>query len=153
MQKETSNRCPLFDVVFNKNYSSKACLDHDHSVPLRGRCNTNCGRVRGSICNTSNLLLGRLEKYWWKYGEKHTHLTFSEFLRRSADYLEKDYSENPVHPREVEIWKGRLKKWRKETIVEKLKAEGIDIPRGALKTTIIKLYVDRVIMPKYFEEK
>jgi hypothetical protein len=145
--------CPLFEVPLDTNTKTRSCLDHSHDIPRKGEDNSECGRVRGVLSNTSNMLLGRLEKYWNKYGNKNTHLTFSEFLRNCADYMDQDFSNNPLHHTEVDMWRKRLKRWRLVTILSKLREEGIDTTLIKLKRDAINLYVDKVIVPLYFNDK
>ena len=66
--------CPLFEIELDSSTVSRACLDHSHKLPMIGFDNSSCGRVRGVLSSVANLFLGRIEKMWWKYGERHTHV-------------------------------------------------------------------------------
>ena len=145
--------CPLFNTKLDTNYATRACLDHSHDIPRQGVDNPSCGRVRGVLSNSANLLLGRLEKAWNKYGSRQTNITFSQFLRNCADYLDQDFSNNPVHPREIEMWKKRLKRWRVAVLLEKLRKEGISTTYVKLKQDAIDLYLEKVIIPMYFNRR
>jgi hypothetical protein len=67
--------------------------------------------------------------------------------------MEKDTSMNPLHPEEISLWRRRLKKWRLSTIISKLKAEGLDVTLIELKQDAIDIYVDKVIVPLYFDRR
>lgn len=152
-RKEEDDICPLLEVDFDTDYATRACLDHSHTIPRNGYNNSQCGRVRGVLSSTANMLLGRLEKLWYKYANRHTHITFSNFLRNVADYLERDSSQNPVHPAEVEKWKNRMKKWKVADIRKRLEKAGVCTKDAKLKKDVIDLYVEKIILPMYFEEK
>lgn len=83
------------------------CLDHDH---FDGKC-------RGVIGYALNMFEGGVQKLWSKHLETKTDVSFSEVLRRMADYLEQDHSRHPFHGEVVNDLKKALKRRTKETIV------------------------------------
>lgn len=62
-------------------------VDHDH-------LNFN---TRGCLSSFVNMVEGRYFKYFMKYVNKHTDLTYPEFLIKLGDYLNQDFSDNPWH--------------------------------------------------------
>lgn len=110
----------------------KPCLDHDHFD----------GKVRGVIGSTINLFEGGVQKLWSKHMEDKTSLTMSEVLRRMADYLERDYSNNKFHGEIVADLKRYLKRIKKETIAKNgLERYNVEISEDLDKGEMIELYV------------
>lgn len=62
-------------------------VDHDH-------LNFN---TRGCLSSFVNMVEGRYFKYFMKYVQKHTALTYPEFLIKLGEYLNNDFSNNPWH--------------------------------------------------------
>lgn len=69
-------------------------LDHKHDCYYE---QFDIGKVRGVISGFVNSLEGRYLKLFNKYARKHTKLTFANFLIALGEYLNKDYSNNPLH--------------------------------------------------------
>lgn len=112
------------------------CLDHDH---YDGKC-------RGVIGSTLNLFEGGVQKLWSKHMEGKTGLTMSETLRRLADYLEKDFSQNKLHGEIVADLKKSLKRWTKETIARNGHQNfGIVIDESLDKGEMITIYVKEFV--------
>lgn len=110
----------------------KPCLDHDH---YDGKC-------RGVIGSALNMFEGGVQKLWSKHMEDKTSLTMSETLRRLADYLENDYSNNKFHGEIINDLKKALKRRTKETIVlNGLNNLGIIIDPALEKGDMISLYI------------
>lgn len=99
--KENDNKCELSGEEVKR-----PCLDHDH---VSGQC-------RGVISQHFNTYEGRVLKYWKKYCEHKSDLTLPQFLRKLADYYEKDWTDRPIHYRIVEDYKKQLKYKNKKQI-------------------------------------
>lgn len=109
----------------------RPCLDHDH---ITGQC-------RGVVSQHFNTYEGRVLKYWNKYCAKHTNLTLPEFLRRLADYYEKDWSDRPLHYRVVGDYSKKLRYTTKENIIKMLKDDfNITVAASTTKKDLIKIY-------------
>ena len=66
-------------------------LDHDHKS----------GRCRGTLENEMNAFIGKVENAYGRFLSHLTQESISAILRRLADYLEQDYSANPLHHTEI----------------------------------------------------
>lgn len=75
--------CPLCDEVMNV---EDGVLDHHHGT----------GHCRQVICNMCNVSEGKIKKVFFRF-VGHRGVDFSGFLRRLADYLEVDYTDQPLH--------------------------------------------------------
>ena len=62
-------------------------VDHDHLN----------FSTRGCLSSFVNMVEGRYFKYFMKYVNKHTDLTYPEFLIKLGEYLNQDFSDNPWH--------------------------------------------------------
>lgn len=108
-------------------------LDHDHSEPPI---------VRGVISQHCNTLEGYFRKYFKKYCEKHTDLTISEFLRKMADYFEKDWNRG-MHHRAISDYQTKLCRVNMSDLIILLKEEYDYTPDSKLqKHELIDLIVD-----------
>lgn len=121
----------------------RACLDHCHFT----------GEVRGVLSQCINTFEGYVLKYWMKYVQDYTNLSLSEALRNLADYLEADYSENPLHYKFVEDQKKALKRMSKETIKRRMYSDlGVTVANeDSLKDDLIDEYLRHFI--KHYENK
>ena len=71
---------------------TKPTQDHSHVT----------GNLRMCLQNESNQFLGRIESFYGRYIKyKKLDITLPEILRNIADYLEKDYSDNAIHPKSI----------------------------------------------------
>ena len=66
----------------------ESVTDHNHSTQY----------VRGVLHRQSNAVLGKIENLWHRYLGWWYNGSLSDFLRQSADYLEKPDNTNYVHP-------------------------------------------------------
>jgi hypothetical protein len=83
------------DPITNQIIPDKqAVLDHDHKTQY----------VRAVLHRQTNAVLGKIENLWTRYlGWWYTG-TLPEFLRKTADYLEKEHPKEYLHP----YWMKRL---------------------------------------------
>lgn len=68
--------------------ASDAVCDHDHKTQY----------VRGILHRQSNALLGKIENLYNRYLSWWYSGSLSDFLRKTADYLDKEHSKEYVHP-------------------------------------------------------
>lgn len=75
------------DPILKEEFSETVCLDHDHSTQqVRAALNRNVNAFEGKVVNAYTRCLSWL-----------TDTPLPEILRNLADYLERDYSGNPIH--------------------------------------------------------
>lgn len=120
----------------------KPCLDHDH---MTGHC-------RGVLSQCVNTFEGYVLKYWMKYCNEYTDCSLSEALRRMADYLEKDYSDLPLHKNYRDDMTKFLRRCSKAAIVERAVSDlGLEIHPDVGKHEAIEAYMKEFI--KQTEER
>lgn len=76
---------PILGVPFP---DGKLCLDHDHDKQ----------NVRAALHLQTNAFEGKVTNAYTRCLKWLTDVPLPEILRNLANYLEKDYSENPYHP-------------------------------------------------------
>jgi len=104
--------CPVLEVPV-----SKPELDHDHAG----------GKVRGTLQGEANSMIGKCENIYKTLVHSKTNLSLPDVLRNIADYLESDYSENPLHPTHRRVLRKRfcsLLKANQERLLEELGVDG-----------------------------
>lgn len=116
-----------------------AHLDHSHEL-----VGNNAGRCRGLLHPYVNALEGMILQKFRRSGLQGK-TNYIEFLRNLAEYLEKDYNDNPVHPGYVpdmvkkfarlSIGEMRASELLRDTKV-KSRAEGVKLYRKALRTSL-----------------
>ena len=75
------------DPILKEPFKETVVLDHSHVTQhCRGALNRNCNAFEGLVFNAYKRCLAWL-----------TDVPLSTILRNLADYLEKDYSDNPYH--------------------------------------------------------
>ena len=82
-ERSLPERCPVMEAKIKNPH-----LDHDHGS----------GNVRGVLMGVANNLVGKCENWWAKFGKSNTALSLPDVMRNAADYIEADYSGNPLHP-------------------------------------------------------
>lgn len=127
--------CPLLKCPLDTHKAVSPVLDHDHQS----------GLCRSVISLNSNSWLGRIENSWYRFCDKHTDLTLSEALRNVADYLEVDYSNNPEHPEHRAKAKRRVRRWKDETLIQKVEKEGVEVPEGVSRRKLVDLYLETCV--------
>jgi len=87
--KEQGGICPIC-----RREPKRACLDHEHKKKIKGT-----GQIRGVLCSTCNVFIGKSENNCMRYGISQKDLPM--ILRNTADYLEKE--QYPfIHPSDKE---------------------------------------------------
>jgi hypothetical protein len=89
-------------------------MDHAHlGSEYEGHC-------RGVISSFSNMLEGRFRRDFNKYARRHTNVSFADYLICMGNYLNGDYSREPLHHMTVEEYKKRLNSKTKPVIVQEI---------------------------------
>lgn len=114
----------------------KPCLDHDHRE----------GHVRAVLDYNSNQFLGKVESAWRRFGYKYSIDMLPYVLMNMAEYLEKDYEKNPIHPKHVTVLLNRFKRMNKESQDEILKS--LKIKPKLSKNDKLKQYRDNLMRDK-----
>lgn len=146
--KAIKNTCPVLKVKMKRSGAIRPVLDHCHSLPSFSDDPSQCGRIRGVISQAANTFLGYVEKYYRKYCEKHTDESLPDILRNLADFLDRDFSENPVHHIEIDKHRKRLSRISTAGLRVMLEKEGVNAGRLD-KDALILLYISEVILPSY----
>lgn len=110
--------------------NSECHLDHDHQT----------GQIRAVLCRGCNVLEGRIHGKFIMSGLRSNGVEYIEWLRKLADYLEDDYSENDYHPQHMidqTKYFSRLRINDQKLLLDKL---GIKYPDNAKKSDLAKLY-------------
>lgn len=118
----------------------KPVLDHDHSL----------GNVRSVLDYNSNQFLGKIETAWKRFGYKFKKEDLPRVLRSIALYLERDYKNNPLHPRFVSLGIkkfGRMKSVDQITVLLGVGFTEEDIPKTSKERT--KLYKKWIMSEKH----
>ncbi|BEC01787.1 endonuclease domain-containing protein [Escherichia coli] len=127
---EQNKRCALTGLEITD--VNKAHLDHDHVLD-----GSQAGRCRGLLLAQANVLEGRL-KHQFLYSGLAKHIDYIDFLKRLVKYLEKDNSNNLIHPQLVTDLSKRFSKMTIKQMKENLLDDGIT-PIGD-KKSLINLY-------------
>ncbi len=106
------NECPITKVTLDV---SNAVLDHDH----------NTGYCRKVIDRNVNQLLGKIESNYKRFIGWRREAEMPDILRKLADYIEQDYSGNPLHPGFIDLEIRSFSRENKAVQETALKAQGI----------------------------
>ena len=90
----------------------KAALDHNHKTQF----------VRGVLHTHSNVMLGKIENAWDRYMVWWCPVSLPEFLRGTADFLDREQPKDYVHPafvKKLEIEFKKLKEPKKNSLLSK----------------------------------
>ena len=123
---------------------TKPVVDHDH-------LNFN---TRGCINSFVNMVEGKFFKLFMKYVNKHTKLSYGDFLIKLGEYLNKNYSESPWHFMSIDKIYKRLNYCSIQTIRDKILKDFGQIPEESLdKNQLRMLYCDLVINRRELEDE
>ena len=106
--EEQSYTCPITNSEIT---TDEACLDHDHDTGF-------CREVLPRNINTAE---GKIKSVYVRWVKKRG-ISLPEFLRNLADYLDQDYSENPLHPTHLTPEEKKEKARKKRARARKKKA-------------------------------
>ena len=95
-----NSKCPLCGCEVQS-----PVLDHQHLTNKDTIGDNGSGLVRGVLCNTCNVLLGKIENN----SKRYLKTDLCDFLRNAANYLESDNLPF-IHPRETKRLKEICKK-------------------------------------------
>ena len=136
--------CPLC-----QNPIDAACLDHHHKKRIKGT-----GQVRGVLCRSCNVMLGKIENNCVRYGISQKLLP--DVLRNMAVYLEGAHYPY-MHPSEMAPPK-KLKKSSFNTLVTAMKKKYVSekqlptFPKsGKLTKPLAVLFKKYKIEPGYYK--
>lgn len=116
----------------------KPCLDHDHTS----------GYCRRILDYNSNQFLGKIESARKRFLYKFKDSEIPDILRRAAKYLEEDYTNNPVHPKYINILVSRFSRFNISKQEQVLLANGVSISdQGKTKELKIKQYRKILMAP------
>ncbi|EFH5737117.1 endonuclease VII [Escherichia coli] len=116
--EKQNKKCALTGIELTD--VNKSHLDHDHVLD-----GSQAGRCRGLLLAQANVLEGRL-KHQFQYSGLAKHIEYIDFLKRLVLYLEKDNSNNPVHPQLITDLSKRFSKMTIKQMKETLRSENIE---------------------------
>jgi hypothetical protein len=136
LSHEQQGICPICKKKLNN-----PCLDHQHTKKVKGS-----GQIRGVICRSCNVLLGKIENNCARYSVSQQELP--KVLHNMAKYLEKEHLPY-LHPSEAP----KPKKLKKSSY-NKLKALSTKCPTyprsGKLTKALERLYAEYEIEPEFY---
>lgn len=80
----------------------KEALDHNHKTQF----------VRGVLHTHSNVMLGKIENAWDRYMAWWCPISLPEFLRHTANFLEREQPKDYIHPMFIKKLETEFKKLR-----------------------------------------
>lgn len=141
---EQDGECPICGLPVDA-----PCLDHSHKRHTKGT-----GLVRGVLCRSCNVLLGKIENNCTRY--KVSHKALPLVLRNMACYLERPHK-NILHPSERERPK-KLKKSSYNLLKKRAKAAGVpakrmpDFPKSGLLTKPLEaMFLKYDLEPEFYK--
>lgn len=97
--KEQGGMCLLTRKPIPK---GKEALDHNHKTQF----------VRGVLHTHSNVMLGKIENAWDRYMAWWCPISLPEFLRHTANFLEREQPKDYIHPKFIKKLEIEFKKLR-----------------------------------------
>ncbi|CAL9963079.1 endonuclease VII [Vibrio phage D479] len=122
-------KCLLCDTPLSQEKRTPH-VDHDHQF----------GNVRGILCAACNTYEGVVHHKFERSGLKGRGVDYTTWLRRLADYLEDDYTDNDFHPQHPKDQTKIFGKMRLNEMKEHLTSVGITFPENAKKADLEKIY-------------
>lgn len=114
------------------------CMTAIETDPVLDHCHKT-GHVRAVLHRQCNALLGKIENYVQGYGKQHFSDTnvLRYFLNRTVDYMQDDYTSNPLHykhqtetDKKVKELRGRLKRAKKECTKKRIRDQIREVQNG-----------------------
>lgn len=148
--EQQAGTCPLTGLdLTEENWA----VDHQHVVKSREKVGENgAGLIRGVLDYRANALEGKIQSDYQRMGLR-TIIALPDFLRRLADYLEKQPT-NFIHPNDVPR-KRKLSKTSYnslKTAYRKKYNKPLNVPyptRGGISSRLEKLFQKFDIEPKF----
>tara|TARA_Y100000588_G_scaffold170332_1_gene184140 strand:- start:8989 stop:9537 length:549 start_codon:yes stop_codon:yes gene_type:complete len=115
-------------------------LDHTH----KDGCGKE-GACRGVLLSEVNMLEGRYLKLFRKLKlEEKYDIDFPEFLISLGEYLKQDNSKSPLHFKYMDDFRKQVKRWRKDTLISKLKEDfNIIADEKLLVSELVQMYMQK----------
>ena len=131
--KSQGSKCAISGVPLET-----GCLDHTHKD---GAGSDGC--VRGVLLSEVNMLEGKYLKLFKKMKlDTKYNLTFPEFLINMGTYLQQSNEGNLLHHKYMEDFRKEVKRWRKDTLIRKLKEDfNITVMSELLVADIVQIYM------------
>ncbi len=114
------------------------CLDHCHKAGIGSE-----GKCRSVLLSEVNCLEGKYLKLFkrMKLDTKY-NLTFPDFLINLGTYLKEDNEDAPLHFKYMDDFRKQVKRYRKDTLLLKLKEEYGIIPDDKLLVSeLVQIYM------------
>lgn len=110
-------------------------LDHDHELsgPKAGKC-------RGLLCNLCNAAEGQMKHKFSRSGLKGREVDYLEWLQNLLTYLQKDYTQNPIHPNFVGDKTKEFSRLGKEEQLAMMLSHGFSYNEQDTKTVLVKKF-------------
>lgn len=121
--KEQGGLCLLTKKPIPK---GKDALDHNHKTQY----------VRGVLHTHSNVMLGKIENAWDRYMAWWCPISLPEFLRHTANFLEREQPKDYIHPmfiKKLEIEFKKLREPKKDLMLSKYSDVKCSNAEGRLK--------------------
>lgn len=126
--------CPLCGHPLNSDIYSNH-LDHDHILD-----GPKAGKVRGLLCNICNGAEGQIRHKFNRSGLLAKDADLADWLRKMADYIEADTSNNPIHPNFVPDKVKKFSRLNKTEMINELQLWSIEYSNTMGKDALIKAY-------------
>ena len=142
--KEQNGYCPICKGIIRE---YEAALDHEHKKKIKGT-----GQIRGVLCRSCNVFLGKLENNCRRYRISRTRLP--NFLMRISNYLREEHKPL-IHPSErIKEPKLQLVSYNKLRKIYSGKAKFPEYPKSGKLTIKLKaLFEQYGIEPKFYSKQ
>ena len=141
--EEQQGICPICRGIIGE---YEAALDHEHKKKVKGT-----GQIRGVLCRSCNVFLGKLENNCRRYNISRKRLP--NFLSRIADYLREEHKPF-IHPNEKEkIPKLRKDSYNKLAKLYSGRAKFPEYPKTGRLTIKLKVLFEQYgVEPKFYSK-
>ena len=113
LKKEQNNTDPITGLEIP---DKQAVLDHCHNTQF----------VRAVLHRQTNAVLGKVENMWVRYLSWWYEGTLSDFLRGTADYLDKEHDQQYLHPsfiKHLQVQFNKLNEKQKQDVLSEFNEE------------------------------